>query len=143
MKPIATIIATLAMLVLWSAAGAAERAKANVHCKETGEKQVYDCMIMLMNNMLMNKKSGKPITGAKIAVRAAMPTMPMAHNMTPVTAMAMAKPGSYQARLKLEMHGEWALTMDVSGPLRERLVSKLQIGGMGAMKHGKAMPKSN
>ena len=144
MKPIPTFIAVSAMLVLSSAASAGERAKADVDCKATGEKLVYDCMIMLMN-----KKSGDPIPGAKIVVKADMPSMPMAHNVAPVNAMAMGKPGNYHARLKLEMHGEWALTIDVSGPLRDRLVKKLQLGEMGAMKlgegemkHDEAKPKS-
>ncbi len=137
MKPISTLIAILAMLALSSAASAGERAKADVGCKATGEKLVYDCMIVLMN-----KKSGDPIPGAKIVVKADMPSMPMAHNVAPVNAMAMGKPGSYHARLKLKMHGEWALTIDISGPLRDRLVKKLQLGEMGTMKHGEAMPKS-
>ncbi len=137
MKPIPTFIAVSTMLVLSSAASAGERAKADVDCKATGEKLVYDCMIMLMN-----KKSGDPIPGAKISVKADMPSMPMAHNAPPVNAIAMGKPGSYHARLKLDMLGEWALTIDVSGPLRDRLVKKLQLGEMGTMKHGEAMPKS-
>ena len=40
------------------------------------------------------------------------------------------------------MHGEWALTMDVSGLLRDRLVKKLQFGVMGEMKHGEGKSKS-
>ncbi len=137
MKPIPTFIAISAMLVLSSAAGAGERARADVDCKATGEKLIYDCTIVLMN-----KKSGDPIPGAKIVVKADMPSMPMAHNAPPVTAKAVGKPGNYHARLKLEMQGEWALTLDVSGPLRDRLVKKLQLGGMGTMKHGAGGPKS-
>ncbi len=136
MKPIPTFIAVSAMLVLSSAASAGERAKADLDCKATGEKLVYDCMIMLMN-----KKSGNPIPGAKIVVKADMPSMPMAHNVAPVNAIAMGKPGSYHARLKLDMLGEWALTIDVSGPLRDRLVKKLQLGEMGTMKHGEGEMK--
>ena len=131
MKPIPTFIAISTMLVLSSAASTGERAKADVDCKSAGEKLVYDCMIMLRN-----KNSGDPIPGAKILVKAAMPSMPMAHNAAPVTAKAMGKPGNYHARLKLDMQGEWALTLDVSGPLRDRLVKKLQFGAMGAMKPG-------
>ncbi len=134
MKPISTLIAILAMLALSSAAGAGDRAKANVGCQATGEKLVYDCMIMLVNH-----KSGAPIPGAKIVLKADMPSMPMAHNVAPVKAMAMGQPGSYQARIKLQMYGEWALTMDVSGPLRDRLVKKLQLGEMGTMKHEQGM----
>jgi hypothetical protein len=137
MRPIPTFIATSAMLVLSLAASAGERAKADLDCKATGEKLVYDCTITLMN-----KNSGDPIPGAKIVVKADMPSMPMAHNAAPVTAIAMGKPGNYHARLKLEMHGEWALTIDVSGPLRDRLVKKLQLGEMGTMKHDEAKPKS-
>lgn len=141
MKPIPTVIAISTMLVLSSAAGAGERAKADVDCKATGEKLVYDCTIVLMN-----KTSGDPIPGAKISVKADMPSMPMAHNAPPVDAKAMGKPGNYHARLKFEMLGEWTLTIDVSGPLRDRLVKKLQLGemgtGMGTMKHGEAKPKS-
>ncbi len=134
MKPIPIFIAISAMLVLSSAASAGERAKADVDCKATGENLVYDCVIMLMN-----KNSGDPIPGAKIVVKAEMPSMPMAHNVVPVNATAMGKPGSYHARMRLVMHGEWVLIMDVSGPLRDRLVKKLQFGEMGAMKQGEGM----
>jgi hypothetical protein len=134
MQPIPTFIAISTILLLSSVANAGERAKADVDCKMTGEKLVYDCMIMLMN-----KASGDPIPGAEIVVKADMPSMPMAHNVAPVTAMAMDKPGSYHARLQLEMQGEWALTLDVSGPLRDRLVKKLQLGEMDAMKHDEGM----
>ena len=143
MKPIPTFIAISTMLVLSPVANAGERAKAGVACKAADEKLVYDCMIVLTN-----KSSGEPIPDAKILVTASMPSMPMAHNVAPVTATAMGEPGNYHARLTLEMHGEWALTIDVSGPLRDRLVEKLQLGEMGEMgemgmmKHGEAMPKS-
>jgi hypothetical protein len=137
MRPIPTFIAISTMLVLSSATSAGERAKAEVACKAADEKLVYDCMIVLLN-----KSNGDPIPGAKISVKANMPSMPMAHNVPPVPATAMGEPGNYHARLKLDMHGEWALTLDISGPLRDRLVKKLQLGEMGAMKHGEAMPKS-
>lgn len=134
MKVISTLIAISAMLALPLTVDAGDRAKAEVGCKATGDKLVYDCMIMLMDH-----KSGDPIPGASIVVKADMPSMPMAHNVAPVDAMAMGEPGSYHARIKLEMHGEWALTMDISGPMRDRLVEKLQFGEMGAMKPGEGM----
>ncbi|MDJ0947776.1 MAG: FixH family protein [Alphaproteobacteria bacterium] len=132
-----TVIAAAAMVALPMMAWAGERPKANVACKEAGERLVYDCMIMLMG-----KKSGKPIEGAEIMVKPDMPSMPMAHNVPPVKAMPMGKPGNYHAKLHLEMHGEWALTMDVSGPVRDRLVEKVKFGDMaaegghGKMEHG-------
>jgi hypothetical protein len=138
MKTISTLIAISAMLALPSAASAGDRARAEVGCKATDDKLVYDCMIMLVDY-----KSGDPIPGASIVVKADMPSMPMTHNVAPVNAMAMGKPGSYHARIKLEMHGEWALTMDVNGPLRDRLVKKLRFGEMDAMKHGEGMKHSD
>ena len=44
--------------------------------------------------------------------------------------VSMAGPGQYQATLELEMYGEWVLTMDISGPTRDRLIKKLQFGKM-------------
>ena len=35
-----------------------------------------------------------------------------------------------QAMLELEMHGERLLTIDISGPTRDRVVKKLQFGNM-------------
>ena len=119
-----------------SAVGAGERAMADIDCKMAGEKLVYDCTIVLVN-----KNSGDPIPNAKIAIKPDMPSMPMAHNTAPVDAMAMGEPGSYHARLKLDMQGEWALTIDVSGPLRDRIIKKLQFGAMNAMKHGEGSMK--
>lgn len=121
------LIAAAAMVGLPTMAAAGERPKADVACKETGERLVYDCMIMLTG-----KKSGKPVEGAEIVVKPDMPSMPMAHNVPPVKAMPMGKPGRYHAKLRLEMHGEWALTMDVSGPVRDRLIEKMKFGEMAA-----------
>lgn len=130
------LIVIFALLALSSAAGAGERARVDVNCTPTGRKLVYDCTIMLMK-----RNGGEPIVGAKIVVKPAMPSMPMAHNVAPVEAKAMAKPGAYHARIRLQMHGQWTLSIDVSGPLRDRLVKKLRFGAMGAMKHGKGKMK--
>jgi len=120
----------LLIAMMFPAAGSAgERAKATVDCKEAGERLLYDCTIMLMG-----KKSGTPMEGAKIVVGADMPSMAMAHNVKPVTATPMGKAGMYHARIKLEMQGEWALKLDVTGPTRDRVIHVMHFGG--EMKHG-------
>ncbi|MFA7503363.1 MAG: FixH family protein [Burkholderiaceae bacterium] len=93
---------------------------ADVACEPVDGQQrfVYDCEIML-------SEQGKPLEGATIQVGADMPSMPMAHNIAPVTASALDEPGRYAARLKLDMAGEWALRLDVSGPVRDRVVEVL------------------
>ena len=113
------------LLVLISpAAGlAAERAKAIVTCQPAEAKLEYECMIMLSG-----RKSGKPITGAKILVNADMPSMAMVHNVRPVHAVPMSKPGLYKMRIKLEMMGEWALRLKISGPTRDLVIVKTKFG---------------
>ena len=132
-------LAVLAMAAVWAGgAAAAERAKATVACTPTPTRLVYDCRIALMG-----RKSGAPLAGAKLVVGADMPSMPLAHNVRPVTASPGEMPGMYKARLELQMHGEWALKLDVSGPIRDRLIHKLHFGGAKGAKtdHGGQMKK--
>jgi hypothetical protein len=51
-----------------------------------------------------------------------MPSMPGMHSVRPVRAKPGGKPGVYSARVVLEMHGEWALKISVSGPLRDQVI---------------------
>ncbi|MBI2312718.1 MAG: FixH family protein [Betaproteobacteria bacterium] len=85
-------------------------------CRPAGERLVYDCRIRLSE-----AGSGNPLNGASVSVGADMPSMPMAHNAHPVAAKPAGEPGSYRARLRLEMPGEWALRIRVSGPVRDQL----------------------
>lgn len=130
----ALALAFIALAPLPAATQAAERAKAEVECEPAGEEFVYDCTIMLTG-----KKSGKPMTGARIVVEADMPSMAMAHNVPPAEAREGDRPGTYRARLHLKMRGEWALRLKISGPTRDLIVHRLQFGKgmpMGDMKDG-------
>lgn len=51
-----------------------------------------------------------------------MPSMPMAHNVKPVLAKPTSKSGEYEARLQLEMFGDWAVRLKVEGALHDQLV---------------------
>ena len=107
-------------LFLAAAPAAAQRLAADVDCKPTKHDLVYDCRIALKE-----AKSGKPVNGAEVSVGADMPSMPMAHNVKPVKAKPRAAPGQYEARIELEMYGEWALKLSVRGPARDVIVKKL------------------
>ena len=115
-------------------ADADERKAAEVECTPVEQQAlVYDCMITLKG-----KRSGTPVVDAEFSVGADMPSMPGAHNVRPVPAEPHGMPGTYRARIELEMTGEWALRLDFTKPSRDRLVKKLQFGGMdghGAHKH--------
>lgn len=116
-----------AFAILVAAAGAAGlaggaraadiRAKAEVSCRATMESLQYDCTIKLTN-----ARTNAPLTGVTLMVGADMPSMPMAHNVRAVKAEAGAEPGTYRARLELEMTGVWALHLNIGGPLRDRVV---------------------
>jgi hypothetical protein len=116
-----TTLAPLGVALAATAAPAlAQRLAADVDCKATKHTLVYDCRILLKD-----AKSGQPVSGAEVSVGADMPSMPMAHNVRPVKAKPGASPGEYVARIELEMYGEWALKLNVRGPVRDVIVRKL------------------
>jgi hypothetical protein len=97
----------------------AQKVQARLDCRPAGAELVYDCAIRLT-------RQGKPLSGAQLAVGADMPSMPMAHNVKPVKAKPGRQPGEYLARLELEMHGEWAVKLRLSGPVRDLIVKKMK-----------------
>lgn len=113
------------ILVGLPALGVAQSPSAEVHCKATGQDFVYDCRIMLMHG-------GRPLEGAAVTLGADMPAMPMAHNVGPANATPGTKPGEYNARLDLEMLGEWAITLRIDGPVRDLLVLHYDFDSKGA-----------
>ena len=103
------------ILALVALPAGAQRAKADLRCTHTGTDFVYDCLIRI-------SQGGKPLSGAEVRVGADMPSMPMAHNVKPVKARPGARPGEYLATLDLEMTGDWAVKLRLSGPVRDVLV---------------------
>ena len=105
---------------------AADRARATVTCKPGPQKFAYDCTFKLTN-----ARTGAPLDEAQVTIGADMPSMPMAHNVRPVTATATGGPGEYQARLMLEMHGDWAVRLRVAGPIRDQIVEVMSFSDTG------------
>jgi hypothetical protein len=103
----------------------AQAIRAGLDCRFTGTDFVYDCVVHL-------ERAGAPLAGAQVAVGADMPSMPMAHNLKPVNAKPGAKAGDYEARLDLEMAGEWAVKLRLSGPVRDQLVLHYEFDDKGA-----------
>jgi hypothetical protein len=100
------------------------RAKADVTCASAGEMLHYDCVIKLAN-----ARSGEPISGVTLSVGADMPSMPGVHNVRPVKADEQPEKGVYKARIVLEMHGDWAVRLDLSGTVRDRVIAMLRFEG--------------
>jgi hypothetical protein len=102
-------------------ASAQARAKADASCRPAGATLQYDCTVKLID-----ARTKEPLAGASVTVGADMPSMPMAHNIRPAKAAPAAEPGAYEVRLELEMHGDWALRIDVVGPVRDRVIVPLR-----------------
>lgn len=100
------------------------RAKVDLVCASAGEMLHYDCIIKLANS-----RTGEPITGVTLSVGADMPSMPGIHNVRPVQATEEPIKGTYKARIVLEMHGDWAVRMDLSGAIRDRVIATLRFEG--------------
>jgi hypothetical protein len=122
-----SLLAGLIVVTSLADSAAADRAKANVSCTPTGQALQYDCVIKLTN-----ARTSEPLSGVTLMVGADMPSMPMMHNVRPVRATAEQPAGTYRARLLLEMHGDWAVQLNLSGPLRDRVVSMLRFEPQGA-----------
>ncbi len=118
---LAYALAAAVALCLPAIASAQVRAKADVACSPTPMALQYDCIVKLTN-----ARTNDPLSGVALTVGAEMPSMPMMHNVRPVTAAPGQERGSYQARLVLEMHGDWMLQLNLSGPLRDRVVAMVR-----------------
>jgi YtkA-like len=118
------VSAAALMAVQPQAAHGQVRAKAVVTCVSAGVVLEYDCTIKLAN-----ARSGEPISGVTVSVGADMPSMPGMHNVRPVKATEQAEKGVYKLRLELEMHGDWAVQVDLSGAVRDRVIAMLRFEG--------------
>ena len=104
-----------------SGLAAGVKARAEVSCAATAKPLEYDCTIKLSDS-----RSGAALTDVEVTVGADMPSMPMAHNVKPAKAMPGNEPGTYRAHIKLEMHGDWVVKLDLVGPVRDRIVKSMR-----------------
>ena len=126
MKSATQAIAVVAMLVLCNPDGvhAQARAKADVSCKPGPQTLQYDCVVKLAN-----ARTNEPLAGLTLTIGADMPSMPGVHFLRPEVATEDADKGTYRARITLEMHGDWALQLNLSGAIRDRVVKVLRFEG--------------
>ena len=115
----------LSLVVVVASAGsgltADVKARAEVNCSATPKRLEYDCTIKLTDS-----RTGAALAGVDVTVGADMPSMPMAHNVKPVKATPGNEPGTYRARIELEMHGDWTVKLDLTGQVRDRIVKSMR-----------------
>ena len=92
------------------------RARVDLRCEARGLGPRIDCLVRLQ------RPDGTPMEGAALTLGASMPSMPLAHSVPRVAARPSGKTGEYAVSLELEMSGVWALEIDLSAPVRERIV---------------------
>ncbi|MBX9828033.1 MAG: FixH family protein [Xanthobacteraceae bacterium] len=128
MKPVVVlpgVAATLVLAVVVSVpAHAQTRAKAEITCKQAAGPLQYDCVVKLND-----ARSNAPLTGVTLSIGADMPSMPGMHHLRPARAVEDVEKGTYRVGLVLDMHGEWALQLNLSGPVRDRVVKLLRFEG--------------
>jgi hypothetical protein len=112
----------LVLAALFVSAPAFAGTNAKLDCKYTGKDFIYDCVIRLE----------PPTEGVEVTISADMPSMPMAHTVRPVKAGQAKVLGHYRARLALEMTGEWAIKLRLSGAVRDQLVLHYEFDERGA-----------
>lgn len=94
---------------------------AEVTCAPEGSALRQRCRVRLTD-----RRSGRPIEGARVTLHADMPSMPLAHSVRPVTA-APAGPGTYQGTLELEMAGRWVVAARIAGPVSDQVTHALDV----------------
>ena len=114
----------------------AQRVQAELQCRPTQTDFIFDCAIRLA-------RGGQPLSGAEVTVGADMPSMPMAHNVKSVKAKAGKAPGEYEAKLDLEMLGEWAVKLRLAGPAKDQLILHYEFDEKGArpVRRGDRLPR--
>ena len=90
-----------------------------VDCHAHGEGPLLTC------DVTVKDANRRAISDADIRLKAHMQSMPMAHSVKPVKAAAVDQNGRYRATLQLQMPGIWAVEVDVRGPVRERVISRI------------------
>jgi hypothetical protein len=103
----------------------AQKVQGELACRPTGTDFIYDCKIKL-------SRGKQPLAGAEVTVGADMPSMPMMHNVRPVKAKPGKAPGEYEAKLDLEMPGEWAVKLRLGGPVKDQLILLYDFDDKGA-----------
>ncbi len=99
------------ILICCSTAATAEPGLSGLNCEHQGNGPIYDCTFTLAD-----KSTGAPVTDAEFQIKMSMPSMPMAHNAPPIEAIKGDVPGTYHARLPLDMYGTWRLNLKLTEP---------------------------
>jgi len=115
------LLTALLLLPTLSTAQGTGRPQVELQCVSYGMGPMLECTVNL------KRRDGAPLDGAQVTLGALMPSMPMAHTVKPMKAAPTGAPGQYRATLELEMLGVWAVDIDISGPVRDKVARNLVV----------------
>ena len=116
----ALLIAAACLLPALAAAESA-RPRVELKCVSFGTGPMLECLVKVQ------RRDGAPLSNVQVTLGALMPSMPLAHTITPVKADATGNPGEYKGTLELQMAGVWKIDVDVSGTVRDKVARNLQV----------------
>jgi len=119
-RAVPAALAPVLALALATGPAAAHEIVSQATCAPTDEALVHDCTFTLTD-----AANGAPIEDAAFTVHPMMPSMPMAHNVRPVEAVPGDAPGTYEARIPLEMTRTWRLELRLTAPHEITLGNRL------------------
>lgn len=114
-------LAPLALLATLAGCQAAPPAplRAEVRCEPEGGLR-HRCTVRLA-------EGERPLDGATVVVTADMPSMPLAHHVSPAPCAAAGAPGTCVAVVDFEMPGRWMLGIRVSGPRTDYVTREVDV----------------
>lgn len=127
-------LALCALALTALAATAAPRPQVSLTCESHDQGPQLSCTVQVQD------AQGKPLPGVQVQLGAWMPSMPMAHTIAPVSAQPTGQAGQYQGTLALEMRGVWTVSVDLRGPVRDKVQHNLMVTACDAGKRCAASP---
>jgi YtkA-like len=115
-------LAWLALLAVGCAPSPPAAVAAEVACVPEESPLRQRCRVRLTD-----RRTGRPVAGATVTLTADMPSMPLAHGVTPVPARPGPEPGTYQATVQLEMPGRWVVAARIEGPVRDQVTHAIDV----------------
>jgi hypothetical protein len=116
-------IALAGALALGCAPPSPASVSAEIACAPESRPLRLSCSVRLTD-----RRTGRPVEGASVALSADMPSMPLAHAVHPVTATPGARAGTYQSTLELPMPGRWVVAARIAGPVRDQITHPIDVG---------------
>lgn len=121
----ATAVALVALVSLISVMSSAQAIAQplSIEWTLTGTKKPLEREALIT----VKDQKGQPVSDAAIEVNVDMPSMPMMHAVPKAIAKPAGEPGRYKTNFTLEMPGEWAARIEVTKPVRVKVIKKFNV----------------